>query len=196
MLKNKLSLVEYVNKVLKSNTFNKSIPEGFLSNINNKTIKINIEDLEYSFIIHIKDNSLQILDKNEDVDVEIIATSTILILFILSKGSDKFSSKIIINGDIDTANKFNNFLSSSEKIKEIIVHLLGKEKSVFIEKKIYKISSFFKDIFRSSSNDIVDLLIDDLNLLPSKADIDRYLDDVDNLKSRTDKLYQKFKNVK
>ena len=87
-------------------------------------------------------------------------------------------------------------MSSSEKIKEIIVHLLGKEKSVFIEKKIYKISSFFKDIFRSSSNDIVDLLIDDLNLLPSKPDIDRYLDDVDNLKSRTDKLYQKFKNVK
>ena len=196
MLKNKLSLVEYVNKVLKSNTFNKSIPEGFLSNIDNKKIKINLEDLEYSFIIHIKDNSLQILDKNEDIDVEIIATSTILILFILSKGSDKISSKIIINGDIDTANKFNNFLSSSEKIKEIIVHLLGEEKSVFIEKKIYKISSFFKDIFRSSSNDIVDLLIDDLNLLPSKADIDRYLDDVDNLKSRTDKLYQKFKNVK
>ena len=196
MLKNKLSLVEYVNKVLKSNTFNKSIPEGFLSNIDNKKIKINLEDLEYSFIIHIKDNSLQILDKNEDIDVEIIATSAILILFILSKGSDKFSSKIIINGDIDTANKFNNFLSSSEKIKEIIVHLLGEEKSVFIEKKIYKISSFFKDIFRSSSNDIVDLLIDDLNLLPSKADIDRYLDDVDNLKSRTDKLYQKFKNVK
>ena len=196
MLKNKLSLVEYVNKVLKSNTFNKSIPEGFLSNINNKKIKINLEDLEYSFIIHIKDNSLQILDKNEDIDVEIIATSAILILFILSKGSDKFSSKIIINGDIDTANKFNNFLSSSEKIKEIIVHLLGEEKSAFIEKKIYKISSFFKDIFRSSSNDIVDLLIDDLNLLPSKADIDRYLDDVDNLKSRTDKLYQKFKNVK
>lgn len=196
MLKNKLSLVEYVNKVLKSNTFNKSIPEGFLSNINNKKIKINLEDLEYSFIIHIEDNSLQILDKNEDIDVEIIATSAILILFILSKGSDKFSSKIIINGDIDTANKFNNFLSSSEKIKEIIVHLLGEEKSVFIEKKIYKISSFFKDIFRSSSNDIVDLLIDDLNLLPSKADIDRYLDDVDNLKSRTDKLYQKFKNVK
>ena len=196
MLKNKLSLVEYVNKVLKSNTFNKSIPEGFLSNINNKKIKINLEDLEYSFIIHIKDNSLQILDKNEDIDVEIIATSAILILFILSKGSDKFSSKIIINGDIDTANKFNNFLSSSEKIKEIIVHLLGEEKSVFIEKKIYKISSFFKDIFRSSSNDIVDLLVDDLNLLPSKTDIDRYLDDVDNLKSRTDKLYQKFKNVK
>ena len=196
MLKNKLSIVEYVNKVLKSNTFNKSIPEGFLSNINNKKIKINLEDLEYSFIIHIKDNSLQILDKNEDIDVEIIATSAILILFILSKGSDKFSSKIIINGDIDTANKFNNFLSSSEKIKEIIVHLLGEEKSAFIEKKIYKISSFFKDIFRSSSNDIVDLLIDDLNLLPSKADIDRYLDDVDNLKSRTDKLYQKFKNVK
>lgn len=196
MLKNKLSLVEYVNKVLKSNTFNKSIPEGFLSNINNKKIKINLEDLEYSFIIHIKDNSLQILEKNEDIDVEIIATSTILILFILSKGSDKFSSKIIINGDIDTANKFNNFLSSSEKIKEIIVHLLGEDKSVFIEKNIYKISSFFKDIFRSSSNDIVDLLIDDLNLLPSKADIDRYLDDVDNLKSRTDKLYQKFKNVK
>jgi len=35
-----------------------------------------------------------------------------------------------------------------------------------------------------------------LSFITSKADINKYLDDVDDLKSRTDKLYQKYKDVK
>ena len=125
-----------------------------------------------------------------------ITTPATLILFILSKGSDKFSSKIIINGDIDTANKFNKFLSSSEKIKEVLIHLIGKDKTKNIENSIRSFSSFFNDIFSSSTSDIVDFLTDDLTVLPSKSDVNQFLDEVDSLKSRTDKLYQKYKDAK
>ena len=118
-----------------------------------------------------------------------------MILFILSKGSDKFSSKIIINGDIETANKFNKFLSSSEKIKEIVIHLLGEDRASQLEDKSEKLMTFFKDSFKKSSKDVIDLLTDDLNFITSKTDINQYLDDVDDLKSRTDKLYQKYKDV-
>ena len=137
-----------------------------------------------------------LLDEENDYDVELIATPITLILFILSKGSDKFSSKIVINGDIETANKFNKFLSSSEKIKEIVMHILGEDRTSQIEDKSTRLINFFKDIFRKSSKDMIDLLTDDLSIIASKADINQYLDDVDNLKSRTDKLYQKYKDVK
>ena len=196
MLKNKSSAIEYINKVLQSDAFNKSIPDNFLSEINNKKIKINLKDINYSTILHISDNTIIILDEEENFDVELITTPATLALFILSKGSDKFSSKIIINGDIDTANKFNNFLSSSEKIKEILIHLIGKEKTKDIEKGIKSITAFFNDIFSSSTSDLVDFLTDDLTVLPTKSDVNQFLDEVDNLKSRTDKLYQKYKDVK
>ena len=196
MLKNKSSAIKYINKVLQSDVFNKSIPDNFLSEINNKKIKINLKDINYSTILHISDNTIIILDEEGNFDVELITTPATLALFILSKGSDKFSSKIIINGDIDTANKFNNFLSSSEKIKEILIHLIGKEKTKDIEKGIKSITAFFNDIFSSSTSDLVDFLTDDLTVLPSKSDVNQFLDEVDSLKSRTDKLYQKYKNVK
>ena len=196
MLKNKSSAIEYINKVLQSDVFNKSIPDNFLSEINNKKIKINLKDINYSTILHISDNTIIILDEERNFDVELITTVATLALFILSKGSDKFSSKIIINGDIDTANKFNNFLSSSEKIKEILIHLIGKEKTKDIEKGIKSITAFFNDIFSSSTSDLVDFLTDDLTVLPSKSDVNQFLDEVDSLKSRTDKLYQKYKDVK
>ena len=196
MLKNKSSAIEYINKVLQSDAFNKSIPDNFLSEINNKKIKINLKDINYSTILHISDNTIIILDEEGNFDVELITTPATLALFILSKGSDKFSSKIIINGDIDTANKFNNFLSSSEKIKEILIHLIGKEKTKDIEKGFKSITAFFNDIFSSSTSDLVDFLTDDLTVLPSKSDVNQFLDEVDSLKSRTDKLYQKYKDVK
>ena len=196
MLKKQSPSIEYLNKILQSDIFNKSIPDKFLSEINNKKIKINLKDIELSIVIHIKNNHLIILDEKSIFDVEIIATPVALELFILSRGSDKFSSKITINGDIDTANKFNKFLSSSSKIKEIIVHIIGEDKTSFLEDKINTFSSSFRDLFRSSSNDIIDLLIDDLSILPSRSEIDNYLDEVDSLKSRTDQLYKKHKNVK
>ena len=196
MLKNKSSAIKYINKVLQSDVFNKSIPDNFLSEINNKKIKINLKDINYSTILHISDNTIIILDEEGNFDVELITTPATLALFILSKGSDKFSSKIIINGDIDTANKFNNFLSSSEKIKEILIHLIGKEKTKDIEKGIISITAFFNDIFYSSTSDLVDFLTDDLTVLPTKSDVNQFLDEVDSLKSRTDKLYQKYKDVK
>ena len=196
MLKRKLTFIEYFNKILSSDLFNRSIPNGFFEDVDNKKIKINLKDIDYIITVLIKDNSLSLLDDDDDFDVELVTTPATLILFILSKGSDKFSSNIIINGDIETANKFNKFLSSSDKLKEIIIHLIGENKTNIMEEKFNKASSFFKEIFLSSSKDIIDLFTDDLSVIPSKSDVDQYLDEVDSLKSRTDKLYQKYKDAK
>ena len=196
MLKRKLTFIEYFNKILSSDLFNRSIPNGFFEDVDNKKIKINLKDIDYIITVLIKDNSLSLLDDDDDFDVELVTTPATLILFILSKGSDKFSSNIIINGDIETANKFNKFLSSSDKLKEIIIHLIGENKTNIMEEKFNKASSFFKEIFLSSSKDIIDLFTDDLSIIPSKSDVDQYLDEVDSLKSRTDKLYQKYKDAK
>tara|TARA_X000000368_G_C22929360_1_gene666852 strand:- start:417 stop:1007 length:591 start_codon:yes stop_codon:yes gene_type:complete len=196
MLKEDLSLAYYINKIFHSDIFSKSIPDKFLDDIDKKIIKLTFKDTAFSLVIYIHDNNITILDNDKDVDAELIISPIVFIMFILTKGSDKFSSKIVINGDIDTANKFNNFLSNSNKLREVTNHILGEKNAMRLEHTFIDIKSALTEFINDSNSDLVDTLIDDLNILPSEKEINKYLDDVDDLKSRTDQLYKKYKNVK
>ena len=195
MLKKDLSIIYYINKLLQSDPFLKSIPDNFFNEINGKIIKINLKDSPYNLMIKIHDNALLLIDGEDKFDVELIASPVIFAMFVLTKGSDQFSSKISINGDIDTANKFNQFISSSEKLRELATHILGENLSSTIEEKFSSASSSFQNIFQETTSDIIDLFVDDLNVIPTKYDINKFLDDVDDLKSRTDRLYREYKDA-
>ena len=195
MLKKDLSATYYINKLFQSEPFLKSIPDNFFNDIDGKIVKINLKDLPYNIIIKIHDNAFSLIDDEDKFDVELIASPVILGMFIITKGSEQFSSKISINGDIDTANKFNQFISSSEKLRELATHLLGENLSSTLEEKFSGASSSFQNLFQEATKDIVDLLIDDINVIPTKNDINKFLDDVDDLKSRTDQLYKEYKDV-
>ena len=195
MLKKDLSATYYINKLFQSEPFLKSIPDNFFNDIDGKIVKINFKDLPYNVIIKIHDNTFSLIDDEDKFDVELIASPVILGMFIITKGSEQFSSKISINGDIDTANKFNQFISSSEKLRELAIHLLGENLSSTLEEKFSGASSSFQNLFQEATKDIVDLLIDDINVIPTKNDINKFLDDVDDLKSRTDRLYKEYKDV-
>ena len=195
MLKKDLSATYYINKLFQSERFLKSIPDNFFNDIDGKIVKINLKDFSYNIIIKIHDNAFSLIDDEDKFDVELIASPVILGMFIITKGSEQFSSKISINGDIDTANKFNQFISSSEKLRELATHLLGENLSSNLEEKLSSASSSFQNLFQEATKDIVDLLIDDINVIPTKNDINKFLDDVDDLKSRTDQLYKEYKDV-
>ena len=195
MLKKDLSITYYINKLFQSEPFLKSIPDNFFNDIDGKIVKINFKDFPYNVIIKIHDNTFSLIDDEDKFDVELIASPVILGMFIITKGSEQFSSKISINGDIDTANKFNQFISSSEKLRELATHLLGENLSSTLEEKLSGASLSFQNLFQDATKDIVDLLIDDINVIPTKNDINKFLDDVDDLKSRTDQLYKEYKDV-
>ena len=195
MLKKDLSIIFYINKLFQSKVFINSIPENFFDDIDGKIVKINLKNLSYNMMIKIHDNAFQLIDDEDKFDVELIASPITFAMFVLTKGSDKFSSKISINGDIDTANKFNQFISSSEKLRELANHILGENISNTLEEKLSNATSSFQTLFQETSSDIVDLLVDDINVIPTKNDINKFLDDVDDLKSRADKLYQEHKDV-
>jgi len=195
MLKKDLSIIFYINKLFQSKVFINSIPEKFFDDIDGKIVKINLKNLSYNMMIKIHDNAFQLIDDEDKFDVELIASPITFAMFVLTKGSDQFSSKISINGDIDTANKFNQFISSSEKLRELANHILGENISNTLEEKLSNATSSFQKLFQETSSDIVDLLVEDINVIPTKNDINKFLDDVDDLKSRADKLYQEHKDV-
>ena len=125
--------IRNLNKFFMSEKFISSMPNDLLEDINNKKIKIIIVDVQQDVCIKIDENRIVLLEKLDDVDVEISSSFINFLFFILSKGSDTYSSKINISGDIETANKFNEILSKSSEVRELISNYIGGEnlKAIF-----------------------------------------------------------------
>ena len=185
--------IRNLNKFFMSEKFTSSMPNGLLEDINNKKIKINIVDIQQDVCIKIDENRIVLLEKLDDIDVEISSSFINFLFFILSKGSDTYSSKINISGDIETANKFNEILSKSSELRELIANYIGGENFAKIESVFSNVTSKISDLVGDKQKDIKDYLIHDLEVLPSKKEIEKFLDEVDEVKSRTEKLMKKIK---
>ena len=185
--------IRNLNKFFLSEKFTSSMPNGLLEDINNKKIKINIVDIQQDVCIKIDENRIVLLEKLDDIDVEISSSFINFLFFILSKGSDTYSSKINISGDIETANKFNEILSKSSELRELIANYIGGENFAKIESVLSNVTSKLSDLVGDKQKDIKDYLIHDLEVLPSKKEIENFLDEVDEVKSRTEKLMKKIK---
>ena len=192
-MKKESSALSIINRFLSSEKILKSIPESLFSDLAEKIIKLRIDDISYDVFLELRENSIVLSESSEEFDVEIKSSLANYLLFIISRGSSSYSSKIIINGDVDTASKFNSILSDSENIKSIIAKLVGKKKFIFLEKMYGLVSDTIGTLSSDMENSIRDYIVFDLDLVPTKDEINNYLNEVDDLNSRTEKLLQKFK---
>ena len=184
-------VLDYCNEILQDERFSKIFPEKFLDEIDDKKVKIYFTKINLELFLKVKENSFILLESTKDFDVEFIASPLDFFMYIISKGSDKFSDRIKINGDVNTANKINDFLYKSEKFRLIISNLVGSEKAEKIENIYVRLRTNINNFFESATNDLSDFILEDITLLPTKDNINQFLDDVDNLRSRTDKLLKK-----
>ena len=187
------TVLSIINRFLSSEKILKSIPDSLFTDLADKIIKLRIDDISYDIYLELGENSIALSESSEEFDVEIKSSLANYLLFIISRGSSSYSSKIIINGDVDTASKFNSILSDSENVKTIIAKLIGKKKFIFLEKMYGLVSDNIGILSSDMENSIRDYIVFDLDLVPTKDEINNYLNEVDDLNSRTEKLLQKFK---
>ena len=192
-MKKESTTLSIINRFLSSEKILKSIPDSLFTDLAEKIIKLRIDDISYDIYLELSENSITLSESSEEFDVEIKSSLANYLLFIISRGSSSYSSKIIINGDVDTASKFNSILSDSENIKSIIAKLVGKKKFIFLEKMYGLVSDNIGILSSDMENSIRDYIVFDLDLVPTKDEINNYLNEVDDLNSRTEKLLQKFK---
>ena len=192
-MKKESTTLSIINRFLSSEKILKSIPDSLFTDLAEKIIKLRIDDISYDIYLELSENSITLSESSEEFDVEIKSSLANYLLFIISRGSSSYSSKIIINGDVDTASKFNSILSDSENIKSIIAKLVGKKKFIFLEKMYGLVSDNIGILSSDMENSIRDYIVFDLDLVPTKEEINNYLNEVDDLNSRTEKLLQKFK---
>ena len=189
----KEEVIKRLNKFLASEKFISSTPKNFLGDIDGKKIKINITDIEKEVFISIEGKKIILIESLNTFDVEISSSIINFAFFILSRGSDTYSSKIKISGDVDTANKFNEILSKSSELRELVSNYIGGENFAKIESIFSNLSSKFSEFMGNKQKDIRDYLIHDLEILPSKNEVEKFLDDVDEVRSRTEILMKKIK---
>ena len=192
-MKKESTTLSIINRFLSSEKILKSIPDLLFTDLAEKIIKLRIDDISYDIYLELSENSITLSESSEEFDVEIKSSLANYLLFIISRGSSSYSSKIIINGDVDTASKFNSILSDSENIKSIIAKLVGEKKFIFLEKMYGLVSDNIGILSSDMENSIRDYIVFDLDLVPTKDEINNYLNEVDDLNSRTEKLLQKFK---
>jgi len=189
----KEEVIKILNKFLASEKFISSTPKNFLGDIDGKKIKINITDIEKEVFISIEGKKIILIESLNTFDVEISSSIINFAFFILSRGSDTYSSKIKISGDVDTANKFNEILSKSSELRELVSNYIGGENFAKIESIFSNLSSKFSEFMGNKQKDVRDYLIHDLEILPSKNEVEKFLDDVDEVRSRTEILMKKIK---
>tara|TARA_Y100000022_G_scaffold65131_1_gene55886 strand:- start:515 stop:1096 length:582 start_codon:yes stop_codon:yes gene_type:complete len=192
-MKKESTTLSIINRFLSSEKILESIPDSLFTDLAEKIIKLRIDDISYDIYLELSENSITLSESSEEFDVEIKSSLANYLLFIISRGSSSYSSKIIINGDVDTASKFNSILSDSENIKSIIAKLVGEKKFIFLEKMYGLVSDNIGILSSDMENSIRDYIVFDLDLVPTKDEINNYLNEVDDLNSRTEKLLQKFK---
>ena len=186
-------ILERTNIFLQTNSLKNIYNNFFKDKLHKKMVKISFTDITLELFITFGDESINLSVNEEHHDVEISGTLSSFIFYSATGGSELYSSKINISGDVETANMLNNFFKESNILRGIIMEIIGQKAS----SSLFSILDPIKEKTDKSSEKNKDALSDflkyDINIVPTKNDINKYIDDVDEIKSRTEKLLSKMK---
>ena len=189
----KEKIIENINEVLSSGLSIKLYKELIHKDLTTKIIKLSIEDISFELLINFEEEKISILTDADHVDVEISGTLSSFIFYSSTGGSDLFSSKITITGDIESANALNSFFKESNLLRIIIIELIGQKPTSTIFSIFDPLKNKLKESNKRNNESLSNFLKYDINLIPTKQEINDYLDQVDEIKTRTEKLVKKMK---
>lgn len=187
------NLIKNINKILESRAFKNIYNDFFKDKLCNKIIKLSISDIDKDFFICFKKEVIEITIEQTMEDVSISGSASSLLFYGISGKSDLFASKINISGDVETANALNSLLQESEILRSIIFEILGQSYASTIFSVLDPLKEKLDKSNEAQNSALSNYLKFDISLVPSKEDINDYIDAVDDIKTRTDKLINRFK---
>lgn len=189
----KESTLNKINSFFELEVFKKTYQDLIPEKLFSKKININIEDISFDISLIFEKDKVFLTTSSDKNDVIITGSLSSFIFYALNKGSDLFSSKINISGDVETANALNSFLKESDLLQVVVTNLLGQKSASTIFSILDPIKKKFTDVSKKNKNSLTEFLKYDINLIPTKSEINEFIDQVDDIKSRTEKLLKKVK---
>ena len=179
----KEKIIESINEGLSSSLSIKLYKEFVPENLSKKIIKLSIEDISLELLLNFDEDKIRVLTDSDHQDVEISGTLSSFIFYASTGGSDLFSSKITITGDIESANALNSFFKESNLLRIIIIELIGQKPTSTLFSIFDPLKNKLKESNESNNESLSNFLKYDINLIPTKQEINDYLDQVDEIKT-------------
>lgn len=186
-------IIEKINTILQSHSLRNVYSNYFKDKLHDKVVKISLVDINLEIFIKFEDQNMILSLSENQQDVEISGTLSSFIFYSAVRGNELFSSKINISGDVETANSLNSLFKETDLLRGIIMEVIGQKASSSLFSVLDPIKEKMDESSEKNKSDLSDFLKYDINLVPTKDDINKYIDDVDEIKSRTEKLLSKIK---
>ncbi len=184
-------ILESINSALGASISMKIYKEYFKDALKNKLIKINFKDVEKSIFLSFNDDNVQIINTADKFDVEISGNLSSFLFYSLSKDKELFANKINISGDVESANSLNELFKNTDILRSLMFEMFGQK----LSSTIFSILDPLENTIGKSSEKYKESLSEymkyDMEIIPTKDEINNYLDEVDEIKSRTERLKQK-----
>jgi len=87
----------------------------------------------------------------------------------------------------------NGLIKETDILRDITVEIIGQKSSSTLFSILDPIKSKIDDSNKKNNDALSDFLKYDIDLIPTKEDINNYIDQVDEIKSRTERLMAKVK---
>ena len=121
-------IIQRVNIILENDTAKKIYNNLFQNKLIQKTVKININDIDFDICLNFSSDSIVLSELEDKVDVEITGSLASFILY-ASTGNELLSSKIKISGDVETANALNGLFKETDILRDIAIEIIGQKSS-------------------------------------------------------------------
>jgi ubiquinone biosynthesis protein UbiJ len=186
-------IIENINNILQTDSLKNVYNNYFKDKLCGKVVKISIVDIALKLYIKFKDENMTLSIDDNQQDVEISGTLSSFIFYSVVRGNELYSSKINISGDVETANSLNNLFKETDLLRGIIMEVIGQKASSSLFSVLDPIKEKFDKSTEKNKSALSEFLKYDINLVPTKDEINKYIDEVDEIKSRTEKLISKMK---
>lgn len=173
-------------------SLDESMPEK-IDQLDGKTLEIIIAPLEVNFFIHFDKGQLELLDQYDKAVDTVIHSSPLGLIRLsflpASKARSIFNDKIRLSGDIELGQAVKKLFDEldidweghlAHFTGDVVAHQLGS----FFRKGLA-----FKNQFTESLNhNLRDYLQEELSVLPTRAEINDFFDDIDSLAMDVERL--------
>ena len=188
-------IIEKINKFLEVAIEHSNLDKKEFSTLNGKIISIILSNTSTVIYISLYESNIKILEDKEVEPDLILEGSPIAFLNYLNNIGESHSIKI--SGNASLAEKFSQIVSKINIDWEQIISEYTNDEFAFY-------SSKFMNFFKSKTIEIEESLLrnskeyfrDETDILPSKEDINDYIEDVDDLKNKIEVIEVKFNKIK
>ena len=171
-----------------------------LQQFEDKVIQINIEDFNLVYYFSFKNAELFVSEKNSEKAATVISgkLSAFIAAAAAEHSSDSiFKGELNFSGDINTAKQFQSFAQSLNiDWHEPLAQVLGDPIAHTLATGLEKFSTWFGQTIESVNQDISEYVQEEAKVTPSQSEQQQFFQQVDQLRSKSDRLLARFNFIK